>query len=379
MALDRRQFFKASAAAGAALAISPRLFAIDTPALARMKSFTLLNSNENAYGMPEKVRATAQEALAFGNRYPDREVDDLIDTIAALHKVKREQIVVGCGSTEILKMAADAYGRGVLVMADPTFEAIGQYAEANAAQIMKVGLRSDYAHRLDQMPEGAPFLMYVCNPNNPTGTLTPRKEIEAAIAKLPDDGYMLIDEAYHHFAVGAPEYASFIDQPVAHPRVIVARTFSKIYGMAGIRLGYAVGERDTMERLRRRKLQDNVNMVAALCGIVALQDKAGTEAMSAKIRADRDAFLAEAKRRNIETLPSYTNFVMMKTGKPIRDVVEYFKGRKIQIGRPFPPMLDYARISLGTPEEMKAFWSAWDKMPNKLAEFVGPEPKYRLS
>jgi histidinol-phosphate aminotransferase len=379
MPLDRREFFRTGAAAGAALALaSPRLFAADTPAVARLKTFTLLNSNENAYGMPEKVRAAALDALAYGNRYPDREVDDLVDAIAALHKVKREQVVMGCGSTEILRMAADAFARPTLIMADPTFEAIAQYAGVNGSEIVKRPLRPDYAHQLDPMP-AMPFLHYVCNPNNPTATLTPRKEIEAAVAALPANGYMLVDEAYHHFAVGAPEYESFLDKPVDHPRVIVARTFSKIYGMAGIRLGYAVGAAETMARLRRTQSQDDVNMIAALCGIVALEDAAGTQAMAARIRADRSEFLAQATKRKIETLPCYTNFVMMKTGRPIRDLIAYFRTQKIAIGRPFPPMLEHARISLGTPAEMKAFWKAWDGMPAQLAEFVGPEPRYRLS
>jgi histidinol-phosphate aminotransferase len=206
-------------------------------------------------------------------------------------------------------------------------------------------------------------LVYICNPNNPTGSITPRRTIENFLRELPKDVYVLMDEAYHDFVSVAADYISFIDHPVDPDRVIVARTFSKIYGMAGLRLGYAVTSAKTAKLIAAHRQEDSANIFALRCGARALDDADEREAAIRRNANDRDTFMREAAKRKVITIPSWTNFVMINTLRPVRTVIDHFATNNIRIGRPFPPMDTFARISLGTPEQMKQFWAAWDKLP----------------
>lgn len=334
---------------------------------AARSSAILLNSNENAYGPLPKGAAAMQQALTWANRYPDFDYDALVSTIADLHKVKTSQVVTGCGSTEILRVgAASLLGPGKkLVVPHPTFEAIAAYADATGAEVVKIPLTGGYAHDLDAMlaqAQSAPSLIYICNPNNPTASLTPRKDLDTFISKLPDNSYVLIDEAYHHFATDSAEYVSFLDRPSDNPRVIVARTFSKIYGMAGLRLGYGISSPDTAQRLRKLQTQDNANMIATQAAIVSLQDTTETQFAIRRNTTDRQEFFAQAARRGLKPIPSFANFVMMDAGRPATRVTNYFKQNGVLIGRRFPPMENFVRISLGRPNEMQQFWKVWDAM-----------------
>ncbi|HXZ27512.1 MAG TPA: aminotransferase class I/II-fold pyridoxal phosphate-dependent enzyme, partial [Terriglobales bacterium] len=289
------------------------------------------------------------------------------ERIAQLHQVKPEQVFLGNGSTEILKMAANAFVDKEHRLVTPllTFEAISFYASNQpGVTVTYVGLTSDYRHDLQAMLGAArqnAGLVYVCNPNNPTGTLTPRAEIEEFIRALPRSTYVLIDEAYHHFAVGAPGYESFLDKPLDDPRVIVARTFSKVYGMAGLRLGYGIVPEGAVRAFRQQRLQDNVNMVSALCGAVALDDQAAVQVAVKRNAAERAEFQRQAARRKIAVMPSYANFFMVDAGRPIPQVIEHFKRNNILVGRDFH-YGTWLRVSLGLPSEMVAFWQAWDKI-----------------
>src|SRR5690348_1757408 len=240
--LTRRNFLRSlgvGAAAGAALASPFPLAAFEpsrhgqavsakTALGATRANAVLLNSNENAYGPLPKTVAAMQQALGWANRYPDFDYDALVWAIAGLHKIKPQQVVTGCGSTEILRVSAAALlGPGKkLITGWPTFEAIASYADAAGAEVVKIPLTGSYANDLDAMlsqAQGAVSLVHVCNPNNPTASLTSRKDLEAFISKLPASAYILIDEAYHHFATGAAEYISFLDQPIDNPRVKIGR------------------------------------------------------------------------------------------------------------------------------------------------------------
>jgi histidinol-phosphate aminotransferase len=383
MQISRRNFFRSTLSASAAAAgivVSglpfseeafgePRRWFLD-PALNAFqatdaKGIIWLNSNENSYGPWPSMMPVMREALNYGHRYPRTEYQQLIATIANLHRVKDSQVSLGCGSSEILRVCAEIFtGPGkTLVQASPTFESLGQYSKTRGATVRSVALNSKYEHDLQNMlPQGGEKvgLVYICNPNNPTASITPRKDLEAYIKQLPEDTYVLIDEAYHHFAK-SPDYVSFLDQPVNDPRIIVARTFSKVYGLAGMRLGYAVAAEETARKLRAYASFDNVNMVSARVGDAALHDDAGLAAAIKRTADDRDAFLAEVKKRNIACIPTQANFAMIETGKPIRRSIDYFKTKNIIIGRPFPPLTTHARITIGKPEEMKAFWTAWDE------------------
>jgi histidinol-phosphate aminotransferase len=335
---------------------------------ARGRSNTIiLSSNENPYGAPPKVAAVMQQCLGVTNRYPFVQQDELVAALARTLRRGEGELLVGCGSTEVLRMAAAAYtGPGKrLIVPHPTFESIEWYATNCGAETVRVPLTSTWAHDLDAMLAATrrhSGLIYVCNPNNPTATLTPRKQLAEFLTRVPPEFTVLLDEAYHHFAVGEPEYQSFLADGGGNPRVIVARTFSKVYGMAGLRLGYAAAPREAIAPMAKCQLQDNVNMLAAQCGVAALEDEAGMLASSKRIVGDREAFLAEAKSRKLHMMPSSANFAMVETGRPIRDVIAGFRERGISIGRPFPTLEQWARISFGTPQEMKAFWGAWDDL-----------------
>jgi len=329
----------------------------------------LLYRNENPYGPSGKVVAAMRESAAGGNRYPRTEYDTLVDKLAALHKVKREQIVLGCGSGEILCMAAMAFlkpGKG-LVEAAPTFPALGKLAQTANIEVVDVPLNKRYEHDLPTMLErvvpSSTGLVYIVNPNNPTGTITPHKDIETFIAKLPGGVTVLIDEAYHHFAAPGGDYESFLDRPVVDPRVIVARTFSKIFGLAGMRIGYAVATPENAKRLVAGFPGWSVSVVSARAASAALDDVDHVRLGLKRNSDDRQEFMTQAAARKLFVIPSQTNFVMLDPQRPPDEVIAHLKKNSILIGPKYPALEKYIRVSLGKPEEMKIFWEVWDQMP----------------
>jgi histidinol-phosphate aminotransferase len=328
----------------------------------------LLYRNENPYGPSEKVLAVLRESASVGNRYPRTEYDTLLDKLAALHKVKREQIVLGCGSGEILCMAAMAFLKPgkTLVEAAPTFPALGKLAQTAGVEVADVPLNKRYEHDLPAMlghVSSNTGLVYIVNPNNPTGSITPRKDIETFITKLPAGVTVLIDEAYHHFVTPGAYYESFLDRPIADPRVIVARTFSKIYGLAGMRIGYAVATPENAKRLAAGFPAWSVSVVSARAASAALDDLDYVRLGLKRNTDDRQEFMNQASARNLHPIDSQTNFVMMNPQRPPDEVIAHLKKRNILIGPKYPVLDQYIRISLGKPEEMKLFWAAWDELP----------------
>jgi histidinol-phosphate aminotransferase len=215
---------------------------------------------------------------------------------------------------------------------------------------------------LDAVKKQPADLIYICNPNNPTGSITPRTEIEKFLQQLPAETLVLIDEAYHHFVSPEVDYRSFADHRIDDHRVIVARTFSKVYGMAGLRVGYSVSQPETNRKLSRFIVFDNPNCIAARAAVAALKDERALQQATGRIIADRQEFIRQAQARKLKMIPSQANFVMIETGRPIRQVIDHFNQHTVRIGRPFPPYDLYARISLGTPAEMQEFWRIFDAM-----------------
>ena len=328
----------------------------------------LLYSNENPYGPSSKVMDVIRSAASGSNRYPRLRYRDLTERLATFHKVAADRVLLGCGSTEILRMTACAFlGKGQqLIHASPTFEAIARYARAVESEVLAVSLTASFAHDVERMLAAvtpSTKLVYICNPNNPTASLTPRKDLEALVTKLPPSTMVLVDEAYHHYAGTSATYASFIDHPLQDDRVIVARTFSKVSGLAGLRLGYAVGAPKTLEQMKRFGTADNINAIATQAAFAALDDAAGVTAAVERNGNDRQEFFNQAMARSLKPIDSHTNFVMMDTFNPADEIVEQFRKHNILIGRHFPPMDTYIRVSLGLPEEMQAFWKTWDLLP----------------
>jgi histidinol-phosphate aminotransferase len=328
----------------------------------------LLYRNENPYGPSEKVLGVLRESVTSSNRYPRTEYDTLIEKLSAMHKVRQEQIVLGCGSGEILAMAALAFLKPgkKLVQAAPTFPSLGKLTQAAGVEVASVPLNKRYEHDLGGMLDAtrtSTGLVYIVNPNNPTGTITPRKEIEAFISKLPAEVTVLIDEAYHHFVTPNMPYESFLDRHFDDPRIVVARTFSKIYGLAGMRIGYAVATPEMAKRLPAGFPNWSVSVVSARAAAAALDDVEYVRLGIKRNSDDRQEFMNQVNARMLRAIDSQTNFVMVNPMRPPDEVIEHLKKNHILIGSKYPVLDKYIRVSLGTPGEMQAFWRAWDLMP----------------
>jgi histidinol-phosphate aminotransferase len=268
----------------------------------------------------------------------------------------------------VLQLAVAAYaGRQQrIVAAVPTCELIDEIAERVGADVAAVPLDARYAHDLDAMlarVDASVGLVYICNPNNPTGTLTSREGLEAFLRRLPPTVHVLVDEAHHHYVNISQDYASFLERPVDDPRVIVVRSFSNVYGLSGLRVGYGVAAAATVRALSDIQAPDTVNAVGSAAAIAALDDTEYVQRCVTRNVDDRQEFLNEAGTRMLRVIDSHTNFVMLDTDRPAPRVIEHFNTNGIAIAGFFPYFAKYIRVSLGTPEEMKEFWRVWDLMP----------------
>ena len=208
------------------------------------------------------------------------------------------------------------------MVADPTFEAILYHAKLNGAEVAKVPLTSSFAHDLPKMLAAAKKgVVYICNPNNPTASITPAKEMRDFIAHAPNDTMILVDEAYHHYA-DSPEYESMIPLVKDHRNLIVARTFSKIYGMAGLRCGYCVAQSYTVERLRERQSWDSINIMALAAAGASLQDPEQVTKGRA-LNAETRAFtIGELEKMGYQSIPSQANFIMVDLKRPVVPIIQ---------------------------------------------------------
>jgi histidinol-phosphate aminotransferase len=364
--MERRGFLQTSLAA-AATSLAPWTGFMATPrGAARPRPSRLapspirLSSNENPLGLSAAARQAIADGLNDANRYPGEWRRRLVAALAAKHGVTPEQIVLGNGSTEVLQMLVQAAGAdATIIVADPTFEDVPRYAERIGVRVEKIPLASGYVHDLARMRDAAsraagPVLVYLCNPNNPTGTITPSADVDRWIGSAPERVTFAADEAYFEYA-SHPSYWSAQKWIETHPNVIVVRTFSKIYAMAGMRLGYAIAHPAAAERLERYSAGNNANQLALAAGLASLGDDGFAQKSLAVNREGLQALYRCLEDLHIEYLPSHTNFVMHRI---VGDLMAYnarMRERGIQVGRPFPPMLDYSRVSIGLPEEMRVF------------------------
>ncbi len=321
-----------------------------------------LNSNENPYGPSPRALEALTRAQAVAARYPDALEDDVLDALAALHGVKREQVILGCGSGEILRMAdlaALSAGRTV-VTAETTFEAVLLYARVTKAEAVKVPLDARHRHDLPAMAKACDArtgLVYVCNPNNPTGTIVGGDELQAFVARVPRTATVLVDEAYHHF-VEDPAYRSAETLIARHPNVLLARTFSKIHGLAGMRLGYAVGSPAAIEALRPHAFWSNANAGVLSAALASLADVDYQARTRQRLNDTRRWLCRELEKDGRRYIPSEANFLMIDVGADVKPVIEAFRARKILVGRRFPSMPTWLRVSIGTQAEIETFLKA---------------------
>lgn len=324
-----------------------------------------LSSNENPLGIPPVAREAIRAGMDQGHRYPGASRRAVVEALASKHGVPEEGIVLGNGSTEVLQMGVQSLmDPGLtLVAPQPTYEDVFEYTEPHPwIEVRAVPLTSDFAHDLTAMEEatrGAEghVLVYVCNPNNPTGSLTPVDAVEAWIRRAPGNVHFLVDEAYFEF-VDSETYRSLDRLAWENPNVVVARTFSKVYGMAGLRLGYGVAHPETVRRLRAFASGPNANHLALVAGLAALEDPGWVRrSVEANLRSRRLAYQV-LDELGLEHVPSHTNFVLHRINGDLREHIRRMRDAGIRVGRPFPPMTEWNRVSFGLPEEMERFAEA---------------------
>jgi histidinol-phosphate aminotransferase len=326
-----------------------------------------LAANENPYGPSEVVLKAMTGAFKYSNRYgyPD---GDIVDALAAHHGVKPENILLGAGSGEILKVVGDTFldVHKKVVGVEPTFGSVYQHASGIKADAIRLQLTKDYRTDVPAMIRAVKTnyrdvgFVYLCNPNNPTGVVVPKQEVKLLLDSIPEDVPVLIDEAYHHF-VDDPSYATSVPYVLEGRQVIIARTFSKIAALAGMRLGYGIATKDLIDRMRTFS-NGSINAVVKWGGVAALKDT-GNEVKVKRVTTElRERTTSELKGLGFEVIPSQANFFMVNLRRDVVPVIEEFKKKQVAVGRPFPPMTQHLRVSIGTEAEMGRFLTAFKEI-----------------
>lgn len=334
---------------------------------AQYDAFAKLANNENNYGIPDSVMQAMTSHWKYAGRYgyPD---PGLIQAIAEYDGVKPENIVVTAGSGEVLDIVGDGLllgGKKVLGV-EPTYSSVYQHATSIKSEAIKLPLTKDYRQDIGLIIDAAKKhqaelgFVYICNPNNPTGQIVTRQEIKQLLDGLPAGMPVLIDEAYHHY-VDDPNYATAMPYVTEGRPVIIARTFSKIAAMAALRVGYAVTTPDLMAKIRPFT-PSSVNVLARYGAAAALKDKAAMQAAKAKTIASRERAMTDLRALGYEVIPSQANFFMVGLRRDVQPVIQAFREEGVLVGRPFPPMTQHLRVSVGLPEEMDRFMVAFKKV-----------------
>jgi histidinol-phosphate aminotransferase len=323
--------------------------------------------NENPYGPSEAVMKAMNTAFKYDNRYsyPD---GNLLQAIANHHVVPTDNILLGAGSGEILQVVGRAFlgGGRKIVGVTPTYTEVYEYASGVRSDSIILPLREDYGQDIGALVKTTKSyhrdigFIYLCTPNNPTGLVVTRQEVRQLLDEIPPDVPVLIDEAYHHY-VDTPAYASSIPYVLEGRPVIVTRTFSKIYGLAGMRLGYAIAPKPLIDRMRPH-CTGSINALVKWAGVTALGDTVAAERVRTTTLQLRRKTTAELEGMGFKVLPSETNFFMVHIRRPVQPVIDEFRTRGVLVGRPFPPMLEHLRVSVGTPEEMARFMGAFKEI-----------------
>jgi histidinol-phosphate aminotransferase len=322
----------------------------------------MINANENPLGPCDAALSAITSIARTGGRYDATGCEDeLTALLAAEFALPADHLAIYAGSSEPLQFATLAFTSPTrsYVTADPSYEAGMVAATAAGARIIKVPLTATYAHDIRAMIAADPNvgIIYICSPNNPTGTLTPKDDILWALDHKPAGSILLVDEAYIHIS-GSP---SVIDQVALGKDIIVLRTFSKVYGMAGIRCGVAFGRPDLLQKLDvygRNALP--VTALAAACASLKQPDLVPTRR---KIIADtRSSTFAWLDSKGYKYIPSVSNCFMIDTGRPGRQVIAAMRQQDVYIGRTWPIWPNHVRITVGTPHEMEVFQTAFEKV-----------------
>ncbi len=392
--LSRRRFLTGAAAGAGALALSDRL-ALAQSMLAGPSPLTVddirgwgevpgvvdIGDNENPYGpSPMAVRAVAERMMDV-NRYDFGSARELANAIGRYHDLDEPPppanrfapsgypVYVEGGSSFILRLVAHRFGirngTGEIIEADPGYGGVTRfitsYRDRFGAEITlrRVPTTSDFKHDLDAMLEAISpdtTLVIITNPNNPTGTIVPQADIERFVAAVPDHVIVLIDEAYIHF-VREPGYGDSVALTQRHDNVVVSRTFSKIFGLAGLRVGYAVANKAMIDELRFFGNSGGIGSVNCYAAIAALDDHAFVRHVRRMTNSVKDRFYGELDALGLEYVPSHSSFVLVNAGVDGEALYERMAARNVMLSRlgmdGNPKLTNFIRFSMGTPEEVE--------------------------
>lgn len=314
--------------------------------------------NENPYGPSPAARAIISGSIPSACRYPDEEINQLVELLAHTEGVPADHIVVGSGSGELLCALGLLHGRnsGEILAAEPTYAELTNYAKHAGAELKFVPVDKQLNHDLAAMRAAVSprtRAIYICNPNNPTGTAISAGSIRSFVESVPESVTTIVDEAYLDFADGS-DVRTVSDLVTAGKRVVVLRTFSKIHGMAGVRCGYAVARADVAAEIAAVRMS-SPNIFAMRAARASLGDKAFLADTRRRIVASRTRITDELTRLGLTYAKPQTNFVFFDTGAPLERFDRFMKTRNILVGRLFPPYSNWCRITIGTEPEVEAF------------------------
>ncbi len=379
--LSRRTFFRyaagASALASMPMLTEPRLALAARPHFADPNIGIHIDANENPLGPSAAARQAMVDIVPRGGRYLFTMEEELAEIFAKQEGLNPESVVPFAGSTEPLHYTVLAFtGKDrPLVIADPGYEAPMWAAQIAGAPVIKVPLadpKGEASHDIKAMlaASSTPGVIYICNPNNPTGTCTPRAAIEQAVASAPKDTVILIDEAYVHLC-DAPRSLDFVKEG---KNVIVLRTFSKLYGMAGIRMGFAVGRPDLLAKITPFSGQNSLPITAVVAAKASLLDADLVPTRKKAIGDIRMQTLAWLKSEGYATTPSESNCFMLDVRRPGKEVQAALAAKEMFVGRIWPAWPNSLRITVGTADEMAAFRKSFTEVMSSSTAGLKPAP-----
>jgi len=338
-----------------------------TPAttLTDTDKFIRLSSNENKFAPSPKIKQAMIDAIDKSYLYTPSHYKELIGKIAAKEEVGTDNVLLVSGSNEGLRLTGLVYGRngGEVVTSTPTYKALLSYAEEFGGTINAAPLDQDLKYDLDEMEKrvtSETSMVFFCNPNNPTGTLVDGQRALDFCNTVSEKTMVFSDEAYCDY-IEEQDYPSMVPLVMQGKNIIVSKTFSKVYGMAGVRVGYLIASPEIVNRLKPR-VMSYINMMGLAGACAGLDDKEFYNYSLQKNREAKEKIYQVANDLGMSYVKSHANFVFVKTGMHIAKLNERMNAEGVKIGRPFEPLTDWCRISTGTASDM----AAWEKAMHRV-------------
>ena len=361
MQTNRRTWLKQSAVALAGLGLSPDLFANDNKITAAPGDMIWLNSNENAYGPSPLARKAIMEHYLRSNRYPDDYIPLLKKKIADHWSVAVENILLGAGSSDIIGLACQhvAKTKGHIITAEPSYRVWNNQATTFGLSFKRIPLNDDKKTDLPKMVsniDGETRMIYFCNPNNPTGTFADVNQLNDHTISAAEKTFVFIDEAYTEYA----ELPTLASIAIKNPNIVVAKTFSKVYGLAGARVGYAIAHPDSIKSFSSYQPWSDagVSVVSSAAAMSSLDDKDFVKQCRENAKAAREMCYAAFKELSLDYIPSSTNFILFNIDKIKKDLAKEMERKNIYVQHREHFGGRWCRVSMGTIEEMQQFVAA---------------------